>query len=134
MMEILQKDVVFRTLDAAIGRQQVVQIKVRNAWRTVEPYLMGLHGVTQSPVLYGYCRDIVPDFMTPSRWGIFYLNEIDSIEITSYSFQPHIDYTGRMESIQPVYRRIKPLLDETTSGYWPVRTLQQSTRKIRLSK
>ncbi|WP_148562402.1 hypothetical protein [Spirosoma radiotolerans] len=134
MMDILQKDIVLRTIDAAIGKQQVVQIKLKNTWRTVEPYLVGLHRVTRSPVLYGYCRDVVPDYKTPSRWEIFYLDEVDFAELTSYSFQPHIDYTGRMESIQPVHRRIKPLLDELATGCWPVRTLHSSPRKIRLSR
>lgn len=129
-----QKGSVFRTVNAAIAGQQVVQIRLENTWRTVEPYLAGLHRVTQEPILYGYCRDAVPDCTTPSRWGIFYLNKIDSIELTSYFFLPHIDYKGVTESVQPVYCRLKPLFDDMTPGRWPVRVSRLSPRKIRLSK
>ncbi|GAB3792481.1 hypothetical protein GCM10028819_02760 [Spirosoma humi] len=133
-MDIPEDDIVSKTLDAAIRGQQVVQIRLENTWRTVEPYLMGLHRVTQGPVLYGYCRDTVPNYTTPSRWEIFHLDKVDSIELTSYSFLPHIDYKGRVESVEPVFRFVKPQLDGEVPAYWPVQVPHYLSRKIRLPR
>lgn len=127
-------DIIVETSQAAIRNLQVVQIRVKNTWRTVEPYLVGLHGVTQRPVLYGYCRDVVPDYRTPSRWEVFYLDEIDSIDLTSYSFQPHSDYKGQIDSVDSVWCRVKPPLDDVTPAHWPVRLPPYLIRKIRLSR
>jgi len=133
-MDIPKDDIVFNTIDVAIRGQQVVQIRLKNTWRTVEPYMIGLHRITHESVLYGYCRDTVPSYATPSRWEMFHLDKIDSIELTSYSFLPHIDYKGQIESVKPVYRFVKPQLDGTVPGYWPVRVPHYLSRKIRLSK
>jgi len=133
-MDIPKGNIVIKTLELAIVGKQVFQIRLKNTWRTVEPYLIGLHRVTQELVLYGYCRDTVPSYTTPSRWEIFQLDKIDSIELTSYSFLPHIDYKGQIESVKPVYSFVKPQLDSVVPGYWPVRLTHCLTRKIRLSR
>ena len=133
-MDILRRDTVFATINAAISGQQVVQIKHKNNWRTIEPYLVGLHRVTQELALYGYGRDIVPGCTMSSRWEVFHLNEVDGAELTNYSFLPHVDYNGRTEAVQPVYRRLKPLFSEIMPGYWPARVMDTPTRNIRLSK
>jgi len=133
-MNSLPNDTVFSTINAAITGHQVVQIKLKDTWRTVEPYLVGLHRVTQELSLYGYGRDTVPGYAAPNRWEVFRLDEIESAELTSYSFLPHVDYNGRTEVVQPVYRRLTPLFNEVPSGYWPARIAHHVTRKMRLSK
>ncbi len=98
---------VFALIDSAITSQQVIQIRLYNQWRTVEPYLIGLHKNTQMSIVYGFCRDVVPCDATPSRWQVFNLDDIDLIELTNYSFQPHTDYEGEYEFMQTVYRSLK---------------------------
>lgn len=98
----------FVILDDAIIDQQVVQIKLAKTWRTIEPYMMGLHEDTGKSVVYGFCRDVVPSSTMPSRWQLFDLEDIQAVEVTNYSFRPHVDYEGDENGMRRVYRKLKP--------------------------
>ncbi|SOD79333.1 hypothetical protein [Spirosoma fluviale] len=108
MKTLLQGDA-FVVIDDAIMDQLVIQIKVKKRWRTIEPYMTGLRRDTLTSVVYGFCRDTVPSPVSPSRWQFFNLDDIDAIEVTNYSFQPHIDYRGKTDALLTVYRKLKPV-------------------------
>ncbi len=99
-----------KLIGIAITDQRVIQIKHNSIWRTIEPYMAGLHKETQVPSLYGFCRDVIPTLYKENdeRWQIFRFTEIEDIELTYYEFQPHLGYTGKYESIQPAYIKLAP--------------------------
>ncbi|GAB3018109.1 hypothetical protein [Spirosoma pulveris] len=107
MKSLLQGDA-FVVIDDAIVNQFVIQIKVKKSWRTIEPYMTGLKRDTLTSVVYGFCRDTVPSASSPSRWQFFNLDDIDAIEVTNYSFQPHVDYKGKTDALLSVYRKLNP--------------------------
>ncbi|MBD2703890.1 hypothetical protein IC229_24805 [Spirosoma sp. BT702] len=107
-MKFIQQDNLLRTIESAIANQQVIQMKLGSTWRTIEPYQIGPQkGIEQSISVYGYCRDIVADARTPSRWQLFRVDDIDVVELTNYSFQPHIDYTGKEELLQSTFCQLR---------------------------
>lgn len=125
---------VFTTIEVAIKRQQVIQLKYKDAWRTVEPYQLGTHHRGQGLVLYGYCRDVIPADLKQSRWQIFSLEEIDSIELTNYSFQPHIDYKGQYTFMQDVLAKVRPQWERLASGHLPVRMMSYNAKRNRYTR
>lgn len=102
----LQNDYL-QLIDSAIRSQRVVQIKLNGSWRTVEPYVAGIHQTTNSVSLYCYCRDVIPG-QAPgeSRWQVFSLDEIDEIELTWYEFETHCDYEHETGLFAPIYFRM----------------------------
>ncbi|ADB39131.1 hypothetical protein [Spirosoma linguale] len=107
-MKIQLQGDAFVVIDDAILDQQVIQIKVKKKWRTIEPYMTGLDRNSLKSVVYGFCRDMVPSPSYPSRWQRFDLDDIDAIEVTNYSFDPHVDYEGEDDCMLTVYRKLKP--------------------------
>jgi hypothetical protein len=128
-MNTYQKNNIFTTIEVAIKRKQVIQIKHQDAWRTIEPYQVGIHYRSQELVLYGYGRDVIPTSTKHSRWQVFSLGEIDSIELTNYSFQPHIDYKGQYNFMQSVLAKLNPQWEQLKPGYLPVRMAGYATTK-----
>lgn len=129
-----RKNNVIAVIHTAIKKQQVIQLRLGNRWRTVEPYQTGIRKGTQESVVYGYCRDVIPAGAVPGRWQMFNLDEIDAVELTNYSFQPHVDYIGQCDCFQMVFSRVRPLWHGLTAGFLPVRTSKKTIRKIRFSK
>ncbi|GAB3970744.1 hypothetical protein GCM10028806_19290 [Spirosoma terrae] len=97
-------------IGTAITDHRVIQIKYNNVWRTIEPYMAGLHKESQMPSLYGFCRDVTPTLYTKTdnRWQIFSFSDIEDIELTYYEFNPHLEYTGANDRLQPVYVKLAP--------------------------
>ncbi|GAB2531835.1 hypothetical protein [Spirosoma aerophilum] len=133
-MNTQQKNDVFTTIEVAIKRQQVIQIKHFNTWRTIEPYQLGIHFRGQTLVVYGYCRDVIPAHIKQSRWQVFNLEEIASIELTNYSFQTHIDYKGQYNFMQSVFAKLRPQWERLAQGYLPVRMMNYNTKKNRFMR
>ena len=103
MSEDLQNQF-FTIIDSAVASQRVIQLKHNNQWRTIEPYMVGLHSETQVPCLYGFCRDVMGD---SPRWQFFMLSEIRNMELTNYSFQPHLEYEGSHTLLKSIYIKLK---------------------------
>ncbi|GAB3887947.1 WYL domain-containing protein [Spirosoma agri] len=99
-------------IGTAITDHRVIQIKHKNIWRTVEPYMAGLSRETQTPGLYGFCRDVIPARYqnVDNRWQVFPFDDIEAIELTYYEFRPHLEYTGNFDRMQPVYIKLTPAL------------------------
>ncbi|MBN8825927.1 MULTISPECIES: WYL domain-containing protein [unclassified Spirosoma] len=105
MMEnsTLQKSLFF-TIESAILDQRVIQINVQGAWRTLEPYQLGLSRQgSRKLTLYGYCRDRACVSRTNSRWQFFEIDQISRIELTTYSFLPHVSYSEQADLLHPVF-------------------------------
>ncbi|WP_460942405.1 hypothetical protein [Spirosoma daeguense] len=97
-----------KTIELAITNRQVIQLKLGGAWRTIEPYQLGPQkGTEQAISVYGYCRDVVTDAFTKSRWQLFRIDDIDEVELTNYSFNPHIDYTGKEGLFQSTFCQLR---------------------------
>jgi predicted DNA-binding transcriptional regulator YafY len=90
-------------IDKAIKSQRVIQIRYRNNWRTVEPYLAGIHQEEKTASLYCYCRDVIPGQQSgESRWQIFTLDEIEAIELTLYQFEKHVHHKRQLKQVKPL--------------------------------
>jgi hypothetical protein len=97
-------------IDTAIKNKRVVQIKLKESWRTVEPYLAGIHQTTQTTSLYCYCRDVIPGEQPGcSRWQIFSLDDIQAIELTLYEFETHYEYRSTAVPFKTVYAKMSKL-------------------------
>jgi len=109
-MNSLSQNDFLTVIGTAITDQRVIQIKHNNVWRTVEPYMAGLHKESQTPSLYGFCRDVIPTLYAAqdNRWQVFRFSEIEDIELTYYEFRPHLEYTGSFDRLQPVYVKLAP--------------------------
>jgi hypothetical protein len=93
-------------LTKSIDDKCVIQFKLDHSWRTVEPYMLGFTPDEQSLGLFGYCRDVVVNGQTPSRWQLFRLEEMQEVEITNYRFEPHSQYKGKTELVRQVAYRL----------------------------
>jgi len=106
-MKPLLQDALLATIQSAIIGHQVIQFEINNTWRTVEPYQLGLQKGEKALSLYGYCRDVVSDDFTPSRWQVFSLEAMKHIELTNYCFQPHVDYDGKADLMTSVFCKLQ---------------------------
>ncbi|WP_080054171.1 WYL domain-containing protein [Spirosoma aerolatum] len=103
---ILQKSLFF-TIESAILDQRVIQINIQGAWRTLEPYQLGLPRQGSGKLtLYGYCRDLACVSRTNSRWQLFEIEQISRIELTTYSFLPHVSYSEQADLLHPIFFRV----------------------------
>ncbi|GAB3544508.1 hypothetical protein [Spirosoma fluminis] len=106
-MEAAIQNKFLKLIDFAMRNHWVIQLKHKNSWRTVEPYIAGVHQTTHSASLYGYCRDVVPSPKEGNtRWQVFSLNEVEDVELTFYEFSTRYDYGGTFEPIHPVYFKV----------------------------
>ncbi|MFD2574517.1 hypothetical protein ACFSUS_28030 [Spirosoma soli] len=106
-MDISLQNKFLQLIDSAIKSRLVVQLKHKGTWRTVEPYMAGIHQQKQTASLYCYCRDVIPgQQLGNTRWQIFNLDDIEDMELTLYGFETHIDYRGKAESFKPVYAKM----------------------------
>jgi hypothetical protein len=89
-------------VDRAILGHWVVQIYHQGSWRTVEPYLVGLEPDSQAHYLYGYCRSVMANPKTgQTRWQLFWLSEIQQMELTVYGFTPQANYPPPSAGLSP---------------------------------
>lgn len=90
-------------IEEAIISQRVIQIHHKNYWRTVEPYLVGIHQEDKTTSLYCYCRDVLPGLQPgETHWQIFPLHEVDAIELTLYHFEKNAYHQRQLKQVKPL--------------------------------